>query len=63
MTALVRVGLLLGFLLAEVVHRMRRRLSPRTCAPSGTSIVEPAESHWTALDDQQLARFVRDSSL
>jgi hypothetical protein len=62
MTDLALLGLLLlGFLLAEVAHRYRRRLAPRTSAPPLTSIVEPAES-WTALDDQELARFARDAS-
>lgn len=61
-TDLALLGLLLlGFLLAEVAHRYRQRLAPRTSAPTRTSIGEPAES-WTALDDQQLARFVRDVS-
>lgn len=62
MTAVVLVGLLLGFLLAEVVHRMQQGLTPWTRAPSGESIVVPAECFWTSLDDKQLERFVRDSS-
>ena len=56
------LGLLLVFLLAEVVHRMRQGLAPQTYAPSGESFSAPALCHWTALDDQQLERFVRDSS-
>ena len=62
MTTLVLLGLLLlAFLLAKVVHRMRQGLAAR-CAPSGGSFSHPALCHWSVLDDQQLERFVRDSS-
>ena len=62
MTVLVLLGLLLlAFLLAKVVHRMREGLAPR-CAPLGESFSDPASCHWSVLDDQQLERFVGDSS-
>lgn len=62
MTGLVLLGLLLVFLVAEVVHRIRQGLAPRTYAPTGESASAPALCHWTALDDQQWEKFVRDSS-
>ena len=62
MTVVVLLGLLIVLLHGVIVRRIRQRLAPRTFVPSRTPIVQPAESHWTALDDQQLARFVRDSS-
>ena len=60
MTALV--VLLVVLLLGELGEAVRQRLPPHTDPPVGTVPGWPAHARWTALDEQQLARFARDCS-
>jgi len=63
--SLVVVVVLIGYVAVEVIDRARQahvHLPRRVPRPDPATPLTPAASRWTALDDQQLVRFLKESS-
>ena len=60
MMVLFLLGMLIGLVLVEVVEIVSRRIQPAG-VPARQLVDEPEPARWTALDDTQFERAVRDS--